>query len=287
MNNKTARIGFIGSGNMAEAIIKELISSSTIPASRIIVSDRLETRLVYMAGAYEIKVSNSNAEVVRESDVIFITVKPHHVEDVLKGIAPELDESRGTDGAVDKLIISIAAGITTVSLLGALRQGGLKAAVPIVRAMPNIPVTVGEGMTVLTAGVGAGADELEAARGLFQAVGQAITLDDEGLIDAVTAISGSGPAYVFYFMEAFIQAGVKAGLPEDKARALVLQTTLGAAVMAVNSEKELAELRRTVTSPGGTTEAALKQCTSSDFNEIIERAVMAAKRRSEELSEGG
>jgi len=287
MNNKTARIGFIGSGNMAEAIIKGLISSRTIPASRIIVSDRLDSRLVYMAGAYEIKVSNSNAEVVRESDVIFITVKPHHVADVLKGIAPELDESHGTDGVVDKLIISIAAGITTVSLLDALRQGGLKAPVPIVRAMPNIPVIVGEGMTVLTAGANAGADELEAAQGLFQAVGRAVTLDDEGLLDAVTAISGSGPAYVFYFMEAFVAAGIKAGLPEDKARALVLQTTVGAAVMAVNSARGLAELRDTVTSPGGTTEAAISQFASSDFNEVIERAVMAAERRSKELAKGG
>ncbi len=285
MNNEETRIGFIGSGNMAEAIIRGLISSKTVPASRIIVSDRLDARLVYMAGAYEIKVSNSNAEVARASDVIFITVKPPDVAGALMGIAPELDEGRGIDGRVDKLIISIAAGITTAGILDALRQGGLKAhVVPIVRAMPNIPVTVGRGMTVLTPGAGAGAGELEQARALFQAVGSAISLDDESLLDAVTAISGSGPAYVFFFMEALLKAGVKAGLPEDKARVLVLQTAAGAAAMAIESEHGLAELRRMVTSPGGTTEAALKVFTSCDCDEIIEKAVMAAEARSKELS---
>jgi len=237
MKKQNLHIGFIGSGNMAEAIIKGLISSQTVPASRIIVSDRREDRLTYMAGEYEIKVSNSNSGVALASDVIFLTVKPPDVAGVLKGIAPELDESRGTGKTLDKLIISIAAGITTESVLTALREGGLKAgAVPIIRAMPNIPVTVGEGMTVLTPGVDAGEGELEVARRLFEAVGKAFSLDDEGLLDAVTAVSGSGPAYIFYFMEAFEKAGIKAGLPEDKARTLVLQTAIGAAAMAAKSE---------------------------------------------------
>jgi len=288
MNSKTSRIGFIGAGNMAEAIIKGLISSKTIPASRIIVSDRREDRLTFMAAEHKVKVSISNAELTRDSDVIFITVKPPDVADALQGIAAELDDGLRSGGVLDKLIISIAAGITTATILDELRAGGLSAAVvPIVRAMPNIPVTVGKGMTVLTPGAGAGAQELTRARELFRAVGEAVSLEDEGLLDAVTAVSGSGPAYIFYFMEAFVKAALKAGLPGDKARTLVLQTTIGAALMAAKSDKGLDELRRMVTSPGGTTEAAIKTFASSDFDETIEKAVIAAERRSKELAKGG
>ncbi|MFQ5353839.1 MAG: pyrroline-5-carboxylate reductase family protein [Thermodesulfobacteriota bacterium] len=150
--------------------------------------------------------------------------------------------------------------------------------------MPNIPVTVGQGMTVLTAGAGAGEKNLQTAKGLFQAVGSAITLEDESLIDAVTALSGSGPAYIFFFMEALVQGGIKAGLSAEKARDLVLQTAMGAAAMACKSEHGLAELRRMVTSPGGTTEAALRVFSASDFTDIIEKALFAARDRSEELS---
>jgi len=288
MNSETTRIGFIGAGNMAEAIIKGLISSKTIPASRIIVSDRREDRLTFMAAEHKVKVSISNAELARDSDVIFITVKPPDVADALQGIAFELGEGLRSGGVLDKLIISIAAGITTATILDELRTGGLNAAVvPIVRAMPNIPVTVGKGMTVLTPGAGTGAKELARARELFRAVGEAVSLEDEGLLDAVTAVSGSGPAYIFYFMEAFVKAALKAGLPGDKARALVLQTTIGAALMAAKSDKGLGELRRMVTSPGGTTEAAIRKFASSDFDETIEKAVLAAERRSKELSKGG
>jgi len=273
---------------MAEAIIKGLISAKTIPASRIIVSDRREERLAYMTAGYKVKVSISNAELARDSDVIFITVKPPDVAEALHAIASELDVGPGSGGVLDKLIISIAAGITTATILDELRSGGLKTAlVPIVRAMPNIPVTVGQGMTVLTPGAGAGTEDLARARELFRAVGEAVSLDDEALIDAVTAVSGSGPAYIFYFMEAFVTAALKAGLPGDKARALVLQTTIGAALMAARSDKGLGELRRMVTSPGGTTEAAIREFASSDFNDTIERAVLAAERRSKELAKGG
>jgi len=285
MNNNDTHIGFIGSGNMAEAIIKGLISSKTVPAQRIIATDRLRTRLLYMTDTYGIEAARSNAVAAKRSGVIFITVKPPDVAEALAAIAPELNGD-GAGTASGKLIISIAAGITTASLLDALRHGGLKSKIAIVRAMPNIPVTVGKGMTVLTPGPGAGEEELRLAQELFQAVGNAIVLDDESLLDAVTAISGSGPAYVFFFMESLLKAGIKAGLPEDKARTLVLQTALGAAVMAAESEHGLCELRRMVTSPGGTTEAALKIFSSFDCDKIVEKAVMAATARSKELSGG-
>lgn len=284
MSNKSPVICFLGSGNMAEAIIKGLISAKTALPSSIIITDHLKARLEYLAKTYGVQPRGSNAEAVKTSDVIFLTVKPHHIGGLLKEIAPELIEE-GPKGSENKLIISIAAGITTASILDSLREGGLRAAnIPIVRAMPNIPVTVGEGMTVLTAGAGAEAKDLLVAEGLFQSVGSAVTLGDEGLLDAVTAISGSGPAYFFFFMEALVEAGVKAGLPTEKARALVLQTAMGAAAMACRSEHELRELRKMVTSPGGTTEAALKVFSASDFNDITAAAVKAAAERAEELS---
>jgi pyrroline-5-carboxylate reductase len=288
MKREEPRIGFIGSGNMAEAIIKGLISSGLASPARIIIADRQEARLVHMAGTYEVKVSNSNAEAARESDIVFIAVKPPDVPGVLREIAPELGNEDGARPEDATLVISIAAGVTTDDLLGALRGGGLaEPFVPIIRAMPNIPVTIGQGMTVLVPGAGAEARDVETARRLFESVGRALPVDDEGLFDAVTAISGSGPAYFFYFMEALLRAGEKAGLSDDTARALVLQTAAGAAEMAVKSGKGLEELRRMVTSPGGTTEAAIKVFASSDFEEIVEKAVKAAARRSRELSEGG
>jgi len=287
MKREEPRIGFIGSGNMAEAIIKGLISTGTAEPSRIIISDRMEARLVHMAGAYEVKISNSNAEAARESDVIFIAVKPPDVPGVLRAIAPEFNEVPPAKEGAGKLLISIAAGVTTTSILDSLREGGLNLPfIPIIRAMPNIPVTLGEGMTALVPGTGADARDIETAGRLFSSVGRVLTIDDEGLLDAVTAISGSGPAYFFYFMEALLRAGEKAGLSDDTARALVLQTAAGAAEMAVKSGKGLEELRRMVTSPGGTTEAAIKVFASSDFEEIVEKAVKAAARRSRELSGG-
>ncbi len=280
-------ICFLGSGNMAEAIIKGLISAKTVLPSSIIITDHLKARLEHLRNTYDVQVRDSNAEAVGDSDVIFLTVKPHHIAEVSQEAAPELNKAalRGNGGK--KLIISIAAGITTDSILRSLRHGGLtSAAIPIVRAMPNIPVTLGEGMTALTAGAGADDSDLRLAEQLFHSVGKTVTLEDEALIDAVTAISGSGPAYFFYFMEALVGAGIKAGLSADKAKALVLQTALGAAAMACGSESELRELRRKVTSPGGTTEAALKVFSASDFSDITARAVEAAAKRSKELSGG-
>ncbi len=285
MKRQEPGIGFIGSGNMAEAIIRGLISSGMASPARIIIADRLESRLVHMAGTYEVKVSNSNAEAARESDIVFIAVKPPDVPGVLREIAPEFETPSADGSGTDKLIISIAAGVTTGAIIAALREGGLAGAfVPVIRAMPNIAVTIGEGMTVLVPGAGAEARDVERARRLFESVGRALSVDDEGLFDAITAISGSGPAYFFYFMEALVRAGMDEGLPQDTARALVLQTARGAAGLAVRSDAGLEELRRRVTSPGGTTEAALKVFEASALERMIGKAVKAAARRSKELS---
>lgn len=269
-------IGFLGAGNLAEALIKGLISSGSVAPGHIMASDRMSERLVHLAEAYEVKVFNKNFEAVRNADIIFLTVKPQDAAHVLSEIAPEIEQG--------KLLISAAAGITTGRIMDTLREAGLKHFVPVVRAMPNTPATVRRAATAICAGPGAGSGHLELAAALFSTVGTVAIIDDEPLMDAVTGLSGSGPAYVFLFMEALIEGGVKLGLPRETAKTLAVQTVLGAAVLAMESPKELSDLRRMVTSPGGTTMEGLKKLGEGGFCEIIEKAVEAAAKRSKELS---
>lgn len=269
-------IGFLGAGNLAEALVKGLISSGSVAPGHIMASDRMSERLVHMAEAYEVKVFNKNFEAARNADIIFLTVKPQDALHVLAEIAPEIEEG--------KLLISAAAGITTARIMEALKEAGMKHFIPVVRAMPNTPATVRKAATAICAGPGAGKSHLELAAALFSTVGTVTIIEDESLMDAVTGLSGSGPAYVFLFMEALIEGGVKLGLPRDTAKALAMQTVLGAASLAMESPKELADLRRMVTSPGGTTMEGLKKLGEGGFCEIIEKAVEAAAKRSKELS---
>lgn len=269
-------IGFLGAGNLAEALIKGLISSGSVLPGHIMASDRMSERLVHMAENFEVKVFNRNFEAARNADIIFLTVKPQDAFHVLSEIAPEIEQG--------KLLISVAAGITTARITDTLKEAGLKHFIPVVRAMPNTPATVRKAATAICAGPGAGRSHLELAAALFSTVGTVAFIEDESLMDAVTGLSGSGPAYVFLFMEALIEGGVKLGLPKDTAKALAMQTVLGAAAYAMESPKELSELRRMVTSPGGTTMEGLKKLGEGGFCEIIEKAVEAAAKRSKELS---
>lgn len=271
-------IGFLGAGNLAEALIKGLISSGSVLPGHIMASDRMSERLVHMAESFEVKVFNKNFEVARNADIIFLTVKPQDTMHVLAEIAPEIEQG--------KLLISAAAGITTERITDALKNAGLKHFVPIVRAMPNTPATIRKAATAICAGPGAGKSHLELAAALFLTVGTVTFIEDESLMDAVTGLSGSGPAYVFLFMEALIEGGVKLGLPKETAKSLAMQTVLGAAAYAMESAKELADLRKMVTSPGGTTMEGLKKLGEGGFCEIIEQAVEAATKRSKELSGG-
>lgn len=270
-------IGFIGGGNLAEALIKGLLSSKAVGAGQILVSDRLSDRLVHIAEVYEVKVLNKNYETALTSDIIFITVKPKDVGSALKEIAPELTR--------EKLLISVAAGITTEFIQAVLMGSGAKDFAPVIRAMPNTPAIVQEGITALFAGEGVGDKDIRLAEAVFKSVGKVVVLDDEGLMDAVTGLSGSGPAYFFLIMDALVQAGVKAGLKQQDARLLVLQTALGSAKLALESEeKGLSELRRMVTSPGGTTEAGIRKLEDAGIRDIIMSAVQAAIDRARELS---
>ncbi len=269
-------IGFLGAGNLAEALVKGLLASKTVTAAQIIAGDRISERLVHMAETYEIKVYNKNTEVAEHSDILFITVKPNDVPGVVRAIARDI---RG-----EKLIITAAAGVTTKTVLENLKEGGHEGFVPVVRAMPNTPVIVSEGAIGMCAGLGATRGDLELARAIFEAVGKVIVVDDEGLLDAVTGLSGSGPAYVFLFMQAMAEAGARAGLDKKTALALALQTALGAAKLASESDKTLDELIAMVSSPGGTTVEGLKRLRDGGLADTVEKAVLAATARARELS---
>lgn len=270
-------IGFLGAGNLAEALIKGLLASKSVSAAQITASDTVASRLAHLAEAYEIKVCSRNFEVAAASDILFITVKPNDVPSLLKEVAPEI--GKGT------LLISAAAGVTTAAIEEALRGAGIGRLPAIIRAMPNTPAIVREGMTGLYAASGASRNDLKLAGAVFGSVGKVAVVDDEDLLNPVTGLSGSGPAYVFLFMEALTEAGFKAGLSEADSKTLAIQTTLGAARLAMESEKSLSELRKMVSSPGGTTIEGLKKLEEAGFKASVMDAVEAATKRARELSQ--
>jgi pyrroline-5-carboxylate reductase len=268
--DKMDTIGFIGGGNMAEAIIKGIIRSGMYKARDIMASDIRPERLGFLAKEYKVKTTLNNDDIVVHAKTLLICVKPQNVKKMLDGI-----EGKTRDNT---LVISIAAGITTTYL--AKRLSNCR----IIRAMPNTPAMVGEGATALFS---ANADKasVEYAAKLFSAVGRAVVVVTEDLMNVVTAISGSGPAYFFLLMEQMIEAAVQLGLEKKTATELVLQTAQGAGLLAIAPNAESpAELRRKVTSPGGTTEAALKIFTEYHFDVLIQKAVTAACDRSRQLS---
>ncbi|MBN2590974.1 MAG: pyrroline-5-carboxylate reductase [Sedimentisphaerales bacterium] len=265
-------IGFIGSGNMAEALIKGIISAKVYEPSNIMVSDIKEERLGFLAGKYEVKVCRDSKKLASCVDTVVLSVKPQNMNDVLENI-------KNSIGSV-KLVISIAAGIKVEKIASVLGD------IAIIRVMPNTPALIGEGAAALYANDKA-KGMINKTLAIFSAVGKAVVVEEEGLIDAVTAVSGSGPAYFFLLMEEMIKAGVELGLPEDTAKELVLQTAKGAGMLASNSNKNAetpAMLRKKVTSPGGTTEAALNKFAEGNFGSLVSAALKRASERSKELS---
>jgi pyrroline-5-carboxylate reductase len=265
-------IGFVGSGNMAEALIKGITSRKVCKAEDILISDVRAERLDFLKKEYGVTAAQSNSELAGRADILVLSIKPQNMTDALQSIK----DSVGTDA----MVISIAAGIKVAKITATL---GDKA---IVRVMPNTPALIGEGASALFANDKA-KPKLEQAKAIFSAVGQVVVVESEELIDAVTAASGSGPAYYFLLTEEMIKAAVQLGLPEDIAKDLVLQTAKGAALLAVEADKRGESpgvLRQKVTSPGGTTEAALKVLAANDFTGLIRQALTAARDRSRELS---
>ena len=269
----TPHIAFIGGGNMAASLIGGLRAQG-LPASAICASDPGADRRTELHDAHGIDTFADNAQAVAGADVVVLAVKPQVMQTVCRDLAPHLQASQ--------LIVSIAAGITCASL-----QQWLGADTPraIVRFMPNTPALLRQGVSGLFANAAVSDEQKRQAEQLLSAVGLALWLDREELIDAVTAVSGSGPAYFFLLIEAMTAAGEQLGLPRDTAAELTLHTALGAARMACESDVEAAELRRRVTSPNGTTEAAIKAFQAGGLEALVQQAMDAAARRSAELAE--
>lgn len=264
------RIAFIGAGNMAASLIGGLRAQG-VEASHIRASDpgaETRTRLQAEQG---IETFEHNAQAIEGADVIVLAVKPQVMKTVCQALRADLKDGQ--------LIVSIAAGITCASLQSWVGSR------PVVRCMPNTPSLLRQGVSGLYATAEVTAAQRQQAEQLLSAVGTALWLEQEQQLDAVTAVSGSGPAYFFLLIEAMTAAGEKLGLPRETATELTLHTALGAARMAVASDVDAAELRRRVTSPAGTTEAAIKSFQASGFEAIVEQALRAAATRSAELAE--
>ena len=263
-------VGFIGAGNMAGALVKGLIASGIHPAAEIICSDVDARQLARLRRRYGISTTRENSEVAKTAKVVVLAVKPQIIDAVLAGL-------RGV-AAQRTLFLSIAAGVTTKRL--EQRLGGRPR---VLRAMPNTPALLGRGMSVLVRGKHATAADERLGLRLLRAVGAARAVPREKLLDAVTGLSGSGPAYVYRFAEGLIAGGVAAGLTKDVAAELAFQTIAGAAAMLQESGESPDVLRARVTSPGGTTLAGLEELERRGFHDAVVAGVEAATRRSIEL----
>jgi pyrroline-5-carboxylate reductase len=262
------KIAFIGGGQMAEAMIGGLLAGQVCSADMIWATDPVPERRDRLKGQFGIRVGTANRESVAWADVVVLAVKPQALPPVLSDLGPILAHA---------LVISIVAGIKLSTIVEQISGGGR-----VVRAMPNIPALVREGMTALTLGSAVTEDDGSVARTVFEAVGR-VVLVEERLMDAVTGLSGSGPAYVFQAIEALADGGVMMGLPRQTAELLAAQTVLGAARLVLESGAHPAQLKDRVASPGGTTIAGLHRLEQGGFRATLMAAVEAATTRSKEL----
>lgn len=267
----TQKIGFIGGGNMASSLLSGLIASGHSP-QYLWVSDVNPEALKSLAETLHVNTSINNADVINAVDVVVLAVKPQILNEVAVNAAPLIQEKK-------PLVVSIAAGISQTSL-----SQWLGAETAIVRCMPNTPALVLTGATALHANTQVDAEQHDLAENILRSVGIALWVEDESDLDAVTAVSGSGPAYYFLLMEAMEKAALELGLNETTARLLVQQTALGAAKIALESSESPEELRKRVTSPGGTTQRAIETFEQGGFTELVSKALHAAKDRSIEMS---
>jgi len=272
MSLKGKSVGFIGAGNMGEALIKGLIAASVLPGEAIAATDIRRDRVEFLAKQFRIKTPADNGELVRGADVVILAVKPQIIAAVLREIAPAV--------SARTLLISIAAGVSTNTL-----RTGLGKAARVIRVMPNTPALVLEGVTAIAKGAGLEPDDLDTAREIFQAVGKAVVVDEE-LMDAVTGLSGSGPAYVAIVIEALADGGVKMGLDRATAMTLATQTVLGSARLLLETGLHPGALKDMVSSPGGTTIAGIAALEEGGLRTTFMKAVERATIRSRELGRG-
>ncbi len=266
-------IGVIGAGNAAEGIVHGLLRNSVLLDDRIIAADPNENRRNVFHERFNIQVTDDNRHLVSESYILLLAVKPQVYQEVLAGIADLVCE--------DHVIVSIMAGVSTAAIENQLSN--IKARV--VRVMPNLASHVGEGMAGVHPGRWASEADLLRAQRIFDAGGKSLHIEDEALLNAVTAVSGSGPAFFYFFTEAIVEAGVRAGLSRQHAELLAKQTCLGAGRMLLDSNDPPNVLRDKVTSPGGTTAAALASMRDNNVFELLVEAVLAACNRSKELGD--
>ena len=272
---KNKKLGFIGGGNMAEAMIKGLLSASFIEAKNIFVSEPSEAKRDTLHAEYKIKVSADNRELVKKCDILILAVKPQIFQEVLVDICSLVDS--------DKLVISIAAGVP-ISIIDDALRGDKNKKFSIVRTMPNTPALVQEGVTAIASGQHASKTDVKIAHRIFEAVGCTVDVEEDQL-DAVTGLSGSGPAYIFMLIEALSDAGVKMGLSREVSNTLTIQTVLGSAKLARESGKHPGELKDMVTSPGGTTISGLHALEEGSLRTTLMNAVEDATLRSRELGQ--
>lgn len=266
---ENSRVGFIGGGNMGEALIKGLLSTSPMPAENLCVFDVSKNRQKYLEDRYRVTLCKSIDEIAQKNKILVLAVKPQNMQEVLQELALSLSSG--------SLIISIAAGVTMESIAAALPEE-----IPIIRVMPNTPALVQQGASALARGKHVSDEQMGIALDIFQAVGKAIAVEEKWM-DAVTGLSGSGPAYVLMLIESFIDAGVLVGLPRATSRELVLQTFLGTVRMVEETGKHPAELKDLITSPAGTTIEGLKVLEEWGIRGALMEAVRAATVRSAEL----
>ena len=265
-------ISFIGAGNMARAILGGLVANGYDPG-KIWASAPEDSHLQRLRGDFGIYTTTDNRHCASQAEILILAVKPQVMAAACRDITSVVQNTR-------PLAVSIAAGLDTATI-----SEWLGGEVPVVRCMPNTPSLVGQGAAALCATNDVNKSQRDAVTAIFESIGLALWLDDEALMHAVTALSGSGPAYCFMLLESLEAAATQAGLPDETARQLAIQTMGGAARMAATSDDDPAQLRRNVMSPGGTTERAIETFESGGLRELVSKAYNAAKKRSAELSE--
>jgi pyrroline-5-carboxylate reductase len=263
------KIAFIGGGNMGEAMLSAILDKGLSPPQSVSVSDIDETRRRYLGRKYGVAVMGDNRQVIAGGEAVVLAIKPQNLPGVMDELKGRLNPAQ--------LVLSIVAGARIDSLRHGLDHGC------VVRAMPNTPAQIGEGITVWAATPEVNKEQKGWAGAILGAMGREVCVDDEKYLDVATAVSGSGPAYIFLMVEALVEAAVDIGLPRDVAQELVLETLLGSGHLIRKSGKPPAELRRMVTSPGGTTAEALLQLEKGDFSGLIKQAVRAAYDKAKRL----
>ena len=272
MTIKGRSVGFVGAGNMGEALIKGLLAANLVPAEAIHATDVRLERLKELNRQYGIQVASDNAELIRHADIVILAVKPQIMEAVLTEIAPAVTRR--------KLLISIAAGVSTAKIRAVLHKDAR-----LIRVMPNTPALVREGVTAVAKAEGLEADDLETAGEIFSAVGRVVVLGEE-LMDAVTGLSGSGPAYIAVVIESLADGGVRMGLDRITAMTLATQTVLGAATLLRETGLHPGAVKDMVCSPGGTSIAGIAALEEGGIRTTFIKAVERATQRSRELGQG-